>query len=46
MVERGDAGPTAIIASEPLSEDPGWEAVPKNHVGIVRDDRTAHAWPL
>ncbi len=46
MVESGDAGLTAIVASEPLSEDPGWEAVPKNHVGIVREDRTAQAWPL
>ncbi len=37
---------TAIVASELLSEDLGWEPVPKNHVGIVREDRTAQAWPL
>ena len=46
MVEPDDAGLTAIVASEPLSEDPGWEAVPRNHVSIVREDRTVEAWPL
>ena len=46
MVEAGDALTTAIIASEPLSDDEGWEAVPPNHVGVVREDRTAEAWPI
>ena len=46
MIEPGDHGVTAIVASEPLSEDPGWEPVPVNHVGVIREDRTATAWPL
>jgi len=46
MVEPGDARTTAIIASEPLSDDDGWEEVPGNHVGVVREDRTTQAWPI
>ncbi|MHC4954672.1 MAG: class II glutamine amidotransferase [Planctomycetota bacterium] len=46
MVEPDDADTTAILASEPLSDDPGWEPVPPNHVGVVREDRTAEAWAL
>ena len=46
MVEADSGNATAILASEPLSDDEGWEPVPVNHVGVVRPDRTAQAWPL
>ncbi len=46
MVDPGSGATTAIVASEPLSNDPGWEAVPANHVGLIREDRTASAWPI
>lgn len=29
-----------IVSSEPLSDDPGWQKVPPNHMVIVREDRT------
>ncbi|MHC4959958.1 MAG: class II glutamine amidotransferase [Planctomycetota bacterium] len=46
MVEADRADTTAILASEPLSDDGGWEPVPENHVGALRADRTVEAWPL
>lgn len=46
MVEPGEGLTTAIIASEPLSDDPGWEEVPANHVGVIRENRTAESWAL
>lgn len=35
-----------IVASERLSDDPGWERVPKNHAVVVRHDRSAEVRPL
>ncbi|MHC5009355.1 MAG: class II glutamine amidotransferase [Planctomycetota bacterium] len=32
---------SVLVASEPLSNDPGWHQVPSNHLVVVRDDRTA-----
>jgi len=46
MIDPGGFGATAIVASEPLSDDPGWEPVSANHVGVIRADRTAASWPL
>ncbi|MEM8884556.1 MAG: class II glutamine amidotransferase [Planctomycetota bacterium] len=46
MVDPGGGLTTAIIASEPLSTDDGWEPVPPNHVGVIREDRTASSWSL
>ena len=31
----GKDGPAAIVASEPLTENPGWTAVPVNHLVCV-----------
>ena len=31
MVSADDAGGAVIVSSERLSDDPGWEAVPRNH---------------
>lgn len=39
MLENGDQPATAIVASEPLSEDPGWREVPRNHLVLVHPDR-------
>jgi predicted glutamine amidotransferase len=46
MVEADQADTAAILASEPLSKDPGWDPVPENHVGALRGDRTVEAWAL
>jgi len=46
MVDPGGGRTTAIIASEPLSKDPGWEPFPVGHVGVVREDRRAESWPI
>jgi glutamine amidotransferase len=46
MVDPEDGTTTAIIASEPLSDDPGWEPVPAQHVGVVRENRTTESWPV
>lgn len=35
-----------LVASEPLSEDPGWHCVPPNHLVIVHDDLTEELRPL
>lgn len=39
------AGPTVIVSSEPLSEDPGWTAVPVNHLVVVNADRSVSIRP-
>lgn len=39
------AGPTVIISSEPLSDDPGWTEVPVNHLVIVGEDRSVSTRP-
>jgi len=43
---ESESGCTAILASEPLSDDDGWETVPPNQVGVVRKNRTAQSWPI
>lgn len=43
-----EAGQGAVIvSSERLSDDPGWQKVPVNHLVVIREDRTAdlRAWP-
>jgi ergothioneine biosynthesis protein EgtC len=36
--ERGKGA--VLISSEPLSDDPGWQRIPPNHMAVVREDRT------
>lgn len=40
MIEpvKGSVGGAVIVASEPLSIDPGWVKVPRNHIVVVRGD--------
>jgi len=46
MVEPGAGGHAVIVASEPLSADPGWSVVPPNHVVVVGEDRSVDVRPL
>jgi ergothioneine biosynthesis protein EgtC len=40
----GDHGAT-IVSSEPLSDDPGWEPVPVNHLVVIRPDHNVRMVP-
>jgi len=40
MVEPEEEGGAVLVSSEALSEDPGWEAVPRNHMLVIAEDRT------
>ncbi len=40
MVDPVQGEGAVLVASEPLSEDPGWQKVPANHMVLVRADRT------
>jgi predicted glutamine amidotransferase len=35
-----------IVSSERLSDDPGWEKVPRNHLVMVGKDRRVEMRPL
>jgi len=37
---------TVIVASEPLSEDPGWREVPPNHMVLVEPDLSVSIRPI
>ena len=37
---------TVIIASEPLSDDPGWREVPRNHMVLVESDLSTTVRPI
>jgi predicted glutamine amidotransferase len=38
MMEPESAKGAVIVASEPLSEDDGWEPVPPNNLVLVHED--------
>ena len=38
MVAPDKNGGAVIVSSEPLSDDPGWEVVPRNHAVLISDD--------
>lgn len=40
MVETTEAGRAVIVASEPLTEEPGWNPVPVNHAALIHTDLT------
>lgn len=46
MADAGAGGHAVIVASEPLSEDPGWSVVPPNHMVVVGADRAVDVRPL
>ena len=46
MIEPDASRAAVIVASEPLSKDPGWDKVPANHLLVVDSDRTVSTRPL
>ena len=40
MIEHDEDHSAVLVCSERLSEDPGWDRVPGNHMVIVEEDRT------
>lgn len=40
MEDPTDGHGAVIVSSEKLSDDPGWETIPVNHMVVVRNDRT------
>ena len=40
MLDPEGQGGAVIVSSEPLSEDPGWMVVPRNHQVVVEADRS------
>ena len=46
MVEPETDGGAVLVASEPLSTDPGWEIIPRNHLLAVSEDRSCRFEPL
>lgn len=46
MIDYDDCCETVIIASEPLSDDPGWEALEPNSMILVRPDHRISIRPL
>jgi glutamine amidotransferase len=45
MLHPETDGPAVIVSSEPLSQDPGWQFVPPNHLLLVRTDHTIKLEP-
>jgi predicted glutamine amidotransferase len=41
MQNNTDSHATAIVASEPLTEEPGWKEVPRNHLVLIHADHRA-----
>ena len=46
LLDRTAAEQGILIASEPLSQDPGWQAVPVNHLLVVREGLEVEVSPL
>ena len=46
MVSPEKGRGAVIISSEPLSDDPGWQAIPFNHLVMVNEDLTVSQRPI
>ncbi len=46
MVEASQRNQAVIMASEPLSDDPGWQPVEPNHLVVVHENLTVDVRPL
>ena len=46
MDAPNEPGGAVLVASEPLSDDPGWEAVPVNHLVRIETDRHVTIEPI
>jgi predicted glutamine amidotransferase len=46
MVDADRQRGALLVSSEPLSEDAGWDAVPPNHLVLLRRDSTVEVRPV
>ncbi|MBY0400888.1 class II glutamine amidotransferase [Myxococcota bacterium] len=46
MLAPDERGGAVIVSSEPLSDDPGWTAVPRNHQVVIDEDRSVRLVPI
>jgi glutamine amidotransferase len=46
MIDHEGGEPTVLVASEPLTEEKGWRAVPQNHFVIIDQHRRVHLRPI
>lgn len=46
MIDSDGGRGAAIVSSERLSEDPGWDRVPTGHMVVVREDTTVDVRPI
>jgi predicted glutamine amidotransferase len=46
MLSPEEGGGAVLVSSEPLSEEPGWEPLPVNHLAVVREDRSLELLPV
>lgn len=46
MVPSDDVRAAAMVASEPLTEEPGWSPVPRNHLVLVHADESVTIRPI
>jgi predicted glutamine amidotransferase len=45
MIDPDDDHGAVIVSSERLSDDPGWEAIPVNHIAVIERRRVVHLQP-
>ncbi len=46
MVSPEKGHGVVIVSSEPLSDDPGWQKIPRNHMVVIREDRSCDIRPM
>ncbi|MFG0284946.1 MAG: class II glutamine amidotransferase [Phycisphaerales bacterium JB039] len=46
MLDPEEGHGAVIVASEPLSDDPGWESIPPNHVALISDSGSVNLRPF
>ncbi|MEX0715058.1 MAG: class II glutamine amidotransferase [Planctomycetaceae bacterium] len=46
MVPTDDVRAATLVASEPLTEEPGWSPVPRNHLVLVHPDESVTIRPI
>ena len=46
MVDPGRSTGAVLVASEPLSDDPGWDRVPVNHLVVIAQNRAVSVEPI
>jgi len=46
MLDGNESTEAVLISSEPLNSDPGWQAVPKNHIALISSELNIDIRPL